>query len=61
MGLLGHFILRIAVGINRTVELFKCHQCRDELVVCVEETAKPLLRFHVVDLRERAETGRLAS
>lgn len=50
MSLFGQFIIRVTVRVNRAVELFECHQRRNELVVAVQETAKPLLRFDVLDL-----------
>ena len=46
-------IVGITVGVDRAIQLLKCHEGCDELVVGVQETAKPLLRFNKVDLCAR--------
>jgi hypothetical protein len=37
--LLGNVVIRVAVRVNRAVQLFECHEGEDELVVCVEKAA----------------------
>lgn len=40
--LFGQFVIRVAVSVDRTVELLKGHEGHDEFVIGMEETAKPL-------------------
>ena len=47
---LGNFVIRVAVSVNRAIQLLKRHQGRHELVICVKETAEPLFMFDVMDL-----------
>lgn len=41
--LLSQLVVRVAVGVNRAIQLLECHERRDELVVGVEQAAEPLL------------------
>ena len=50
MGLLGHFIIGIAIGIDRPVQLLKSHQRGNKLIICMKEGSKPLFGVHIMDL-----------
>lgn len=43
MGLLGELVVRVAVGVDRAVQLLEGHQGCDEFVVGVQQAAEPLL------------------
>lgn len=51
VSLLGELVVGVAVRVNRAVQLLECHQRRDELIVCVQETTEPLLRLHMMNLQ----------
>jgi hypothetical protein len=50
MCLLSQFIFRVAICVNRAIQLFKCHQSHDEFIVSMQETTEPLLVFDIVNL-----------
>lgn len=50
MSLLSDVIFRVTVRINGAIKLLEGHQCHNELVVGVEETAEIFLVINVVDL-----------
>ena len=50
MGLFCHFIVRIAICIDGSVELFECHQSRHELIIGIQECSQPLLGLNMLNL-----------
>lgn len=55
VSLFSQFVVRVAVRVNRAVELLECHEGCDKLVVGVQETAEPLLGLDVLDLHRIAD------
>jgi len=54
MCLLRQFIIRIAISINRSIQLLERHKCSDKFIVSVEKCSKPLFRLHMLDLGTRS-------
>lgn len=54
MGLLGQLIFRVAVCVDRAIQLLERHKSHDKLIIRVEESAEPLLVFHVMNLYKSA-------
>lgn len=53
MGLLGEFVIRVAVGINRLIQLFKGHEGMHKLVIGMEEATEPLLILNEMNLQAK--------
>lgn len=52
VSLFGQLIIRVTVRVDRAIQLLECHERHDQLVVGMQQAAKPLLRFDVMDLRQ---------
>lgn len=50
VGLLGEFVIGITIGVDRSVELLKGHECMHKLIVGMEQASKPLLVLDMMDL-----------
>lgn len=50
MRLLRQLIIRVTVRVNRAVQLLECHERHDELIVGVQQAAKPLFGFDMMNL-----------
>ena len=50
MCLLSQFVLGVAVGVNRAVQLLEGHQSHDELIIGMQQATKPLFVLYVMNL-----------
>lgn len=50
MCLFGEFVIGVTVCINGAVQLLKCHERGDELVVSLDEGPKPFFGFDILNL-----------
>lgn len=50
MRLFGQLIFRVAVCVDRAIQLLERHESHDKFIVGVEEPAKPLFVFHMMNL-----------
>lgn len=60
VSLFGQLIIRVTVRVNRAIQLLKCHEGHDELVIGMQQAAKPLFRFDVVDLKQSIHSARFS-